>query len=216
MKVSKKAMSVALCTVLLSGGGLASLANVAHADSNNAIYSRSISQSWTETLHLRLKRKVGCGTTTLKLNLISNNNKLTLQLGNNSIPDIYDYKFDDDYLLGIKNFYGVEKDFSLNNKNIGPFKDGSVMNEVNNLIKTFNNLNITLKDSSGEDIMTLFYAHGRNSDDSLTFSGQDITRPTTTRNYDKGYKSRGIDKWTHGFELKARGIYECSFMHRNK
>lgn len=208
MKFSKKVMSVALCTILLSGGSLATFTNIAHADSNNAMCSRSISQSWTETFNLKLQRKSGFGKAYLKIDLIQNNGKLTLGCNYQSVPSLSDYKFDDTYLFGLKTSSNIYEKFELNNNNIGAFKNGNIASEVKDFIDKFNSLNVSVKEG-----LVLLYAHGKNYDDTLTFSGKDITRPTTSKNYSNGYKSRGIDKWTHGFQLKENGIYETSFIH---
>ena len=103
----------------------------------------------------------------------------------------------------------------LNNNKIGSFKDGNVITEVEDFIKSFNNLDIPVRDSkcTETDVLTIFYAHGVNYNDTLTFSGQHIERPSS-KDYSKGYASRGIDKWTHGFDLRTGGIYETAFFHK--
>ena len=107
MKVSKKVMSIALCTALLSGGYLASLANVSNAASvNNEMSTRTTQKDWKQALNLnlRIQRKLGTGKANLQLKLENKNGKVKLELVKDStIPrDVHDYKFADEYVFGVK------------------------------------------------------------------------------------------------------------------
>lgn len=207
----KKSMSVALCTALLSTGGLATLTNVAHAEySDNGICARNTQASWTETLTLQLKRKTGTGSAKVDLKLTQENNQLRLICDFSNVAGIYDYWLSDDYVFGIKTSTGIEENFKLNNDNIGAYRNGNVASKIQKFVDDFNKLKVTV----GGGALILFYAHGVNRDDSLTFSGEDIVRPTKTKDYSKGYASRGIKKWENGFDLRANGIYETPFLHK--
>ena len=203
MKFSKKVMSVALCTVLLSGGGLASLSNIAHADSNNAICSRSAEGCWTETINLKIKRKSSWEKSTLQLNLVSSGGRIRLEYAG-YVPSLYDYEFADDYLFGtVSTNNGTNFKRLLDNSGVGAFKNGNIGQKVEALINDFNNANVRTND--------FMYMHGTKSNDSMTFSGQEIKRPSS-KGYENGYASRGIDKWKNGFQLLGSGIYECALI----
>lgn len=214
MRFAKKIISFTLCTALLSGGSLAVLANVANADSNNGICSRSVNNElWRETLKFKIKGRSSSNRGFAEVDMIAtspdngeNNISLRLEYRNN-VPSLYDYVFDDNFVLGVKYRDGRSAEIQLGNNGAGaPFGNKNIAKNLQEFIKRFNNLNI----GKGDYI----YLHGVKSDDSLIFSGGKIIEYSSKYDYSNGYKSRHINKWQNGFEIIGRGLYECPLLHK--
>ena len=215
-KFGKKIVSVALCTIFLSAGSLQSITNVSHASTiTNQSRATANKELWRVNLNFKLKYR-NCPSRKIfaTVNLIATEDRHLKMEYNSSSPtgNLRHLLFDDEFLIGFrsKDYYiqtgqvKTVKWLLKNNSSVGTHAYMSDASSLKDFIDEFNKANVKLGD--------YMFMHGVNYDDTLTFSSDKITRPSS-KDYSLGYKSRGINKWNYGFELTSRGLYECPLAH---
>ena len=215
--LGKKIVSVALCTMFLSAGSLQALTSVSHALTTTNQTSEATETLWETDVFFKLKhRMMPMRKTFAKVRLIArNDNSVKMEyVSTNNGTNLNQLLLDDEFLLGFKSkeqyisnvFYGnnlqqvTYKWLAKNNSTSGTHAYMSDASSLKELISKFNAANPKIGDC--------LFVHGVNYSDTVTFSSDKITRPSS-KDYSLGYKSRGIDRWKNGFELTKHGLYEC-------
>lgn len=207
-KLSKKITSIALCTILLSGECLATFTNVSHAATSFTDYNeRNI--LWKIPIRLQVRHKYTFLTNTMTLHLIATRDRKLHFKYNGNLKSSFNYVLADDYRVGFRDFDHYkntgeikEWNFKITNKHGG---QTSIVSIVQDFIYEFSRSNIKM-----DDIM---YIHGDKWNDTVTFGNSPYLKKESSKDYSEGYKSRGLDRWKYGFQLRESGLYECPYVH---
>lgn len=210
-KLSKKIMSIALSTVLLTSGSLAASTNVSHAVSVYDPVTQIVTNMlWGTEFYIKLRSKEFPAQKIMaKMYLVAmNDGKVQMAYADNI--KCYDYKFDDEYVIGVRDNSAYMETGEIVTKELRLKNDGTNYKvHLRNFAHEFNSLGVEIGD--------LIYMHGVKWDGTLRFKTDKITQKSK-HDYSKGYKNSNknlINKWDYGFKLTNTGLVESIVVHRS-